>query len=1074
LQRRSFTTRWADRIIEGGWLLALVFTPYFFSLLTARHFEPDKAMVLRTLVLVMLAAWGIKTVERVVMLRERINWRAWWRAPLAIPALLFAGVFVLATLTSVQPTTSWWGFYQRGQGTYTNLSYIAMFALIVGNLRTRDQLERLLTTVILTGVSVSIYGMIQHFGLDPLPWRGNVITRISSTMGNSIFVAAYLIMVVPWALYRLVMAIANYRSAPTRDSVADWTWLGFTALLLFGQQALLLGILKFMGAVRPSTGDFRYWWVFPVALALVAATFTLVNAGHTLQPKKKFIGILLAGFAAWGLLFLLVYTGSSGSQFVDHDNPLVSDWWLWLLLGWSSITGFLLAGFFLPRRGTLHTRIWELGQIAGTSTAIMLILLAIFFSQSRGPWIGGMVGIGLFIVLLLLRLLWTGRQERWDSVGQLRMALWSILGLGVLGAAFLITFNLSQAPIFERLREVSYIGRLGRLLETDDGTGRVRLLIWAGDEHGGGVLGLLNSNPLRTFTLGHGPETMFTVFNPHYPPELAQYEQRGASPDRSHQAWLDELVTKGVLGLLSYFFLFGSAFWLAWQQIRRSPHFQFQVLAIAALAAIAAHFVEVLVGIPIVSTLTMLWASFGILVVGGVLSDLYTLDGRSPADAQTSMEVVPTADERSRRTTGRGRANREGRGVGERGAAAAGTSVGGVGLRWMYPLILGTSLALGWFWNLRVNYADMFLNQAQSITTRTLQEEAVAYQKVLRAVELAPREDYYHLQLGNALLKLVVPYKLSAQQTFDERTAPRPNQRFEDLFVGGSNERVVRLVQSNSVEQMLEYARIVLERAAQLNPGNKDHSANLGRLHSMWARRAGGGAEHYSQAIEAFERAHRIAPNDVVILNELASNLALAGDVAAAEARFQESLELDPTNAETYARLGEIYRVAGRIEEAAELYADAVRRNRNIFDTDQRQLGPILASLEGHPGAIATLLDAYEEQKNRYDEQIQRAVAEDHEPPIDTRFLSQLAQVRAAAGDAAGMQTAFSQALQLDGNNVRIHQQYTLALSNTRQFDAALQQAQEGLELAQAQGLEREVADLQQLMDMIRAKAGGQ
>ena len=61
VERTTIVTRIADRIIEAGWLLAVVFTPYFFNLLTSRHFEPDKAMVLRSLVLVMFAAWGAKT-----------------------------------------------------------------------------------------------------------------------------------------------------------------------------------------------------------------------------------------------------------------------------------------------------------------------------------------------------------------------------------------------------------------------------------------------------------------------------------------------------------------------------------------------------------------------------------------------------------------------------------------------------------------------------------------------------------------------------------------------------------------------------------------------------------------------------------------------------------------------------------------------------------------------------------------------------------------------------------------------------------------------------------------------------
>jgi tetratricopeptide (TPR) repeat protein len=1008
------------------------------------------------------------------VLKERINWRAWWRAPLAIPALLFAAVFVIATCTSVLPRTSWWGSYQRGQGTYTNLAYIGLFAVIVGNLRSRAQLQRLLTTAILTGVSVSMYGLVQHFGLDPLPWQGNVITRISSTMGNSIFVAAYLIMIVPFLLYRLVMAGTAYRAAPTGDRAVDRTWLGFIALLIAGQQFFLLGVLKFMASVRLVNGDFRYWWVFPFALALVAGTFALVNERHTVEPRRRVTGWLLGGFGTWAALLLLMYLASGSIQRIEPDNAGATDWWLWLLLGWSAVVGSLVAQLRLPRRAEPQTRTFAIAQFVGYGIALLVTLLAIFFSQSRGPWIGGMASLGVFGILLLLRLMWTGREQHWAALERLKTALWSVIGIGALLAALLVAFNVSDAPFFERLRDTPYLGRLGRLLETDDGTGRVRVLIWFGDDQGGGAVGMLRSNLARTLTFGHGPETMFTAYNPFYPPSLAQYEARGASPDRSHQAWLDELISKGAFGLLSYFFLFGSAFALAWRQIRRVPQWECQVLAIAALSAILAHFVEVLVGIPIVSTLTMLWTSFGVLVVGGVLAGLYTLDGEPvPAAEPAPISTAPApATKPARRGKGQQRP------AGGRTIAATQTTRSG-GLSYvLLPLALIAALMLAWNTNLKNNYADMYINRAQgAVNGGTLEQQIYAYQQALRAVEIKPNEDYYHLQLGNTLLGMVLPHKLAAQRTFDASTAPRANQRFEDLFAGDPGVRGARLFQNNSVEQLLQYGDIILQRAHQLNPGNKDHPANLGRLHSAWARRAvstdAERATQYDEAARWFTEAHRIAPNDAAILNELATVQALQGNIDQAEANFQRSIELDPRYPDTRVRLGEVYRVNGRLEEAAAQFAEAVKLKRTALDSDGRQLDAIVQSFAEQPQAMHTLHSAFEEQYARYGQQIQDAQAAGRQPPQDPKFLAQLARVRAATGDQAGMQQAFEQALTLAPDNVVFRRQYTVALSDTLQFNIALQQAEQALQQAQRQQLNSEASTLQQLIATLRTKISG-
>jgi O-antigen ligase len=1055
LIRQTRIGAFADRTIEAGWLLVLVFAPYFFNLMTARHFEPDKATVVRALALVMLAAWAIKTIEHATFGGERPNWSAWWRAPLAVPALLYAGVFLFTTLTSVSPSISWWGSYNRLQGTYTNLSYIAIFAVIVGNLRTRAQLDRLITTAVLASFSVAVYGMIQHYGLDPLPWKGDVLTRISSTMGNSIFVAAYLIMVVPFTLFRLVTSVAAARRAAVASTGHDWLWGGAFLVLLLGQQALLLGLLKFGAAVRVT--DFRYWWVFPVGLAVITATFALVSLRQTEMPSRALAGLAGGGLLLWALLFLLVYTASSGVQQNDPD-PLVANWGTWLALGTLAIGAAVAATFFLPRRAEGDTRLFASLQVVGYSIVTLTLLLAIFFSQSRGPQIGLLAGLAVFVNLLLFRFERSANAIGSSSTRLLRGLMAATLVVELAAAAFLVAFNVSDAPFFERLREVPYVGRFGRFLETQEGTGRVRTLIWAGDEQGSGAIGLITSNPLRTI-IGYGPETMFTAYNPFYPPQLALYEARGASPDRSHQVLLDELVTKGALGLLSYFFLFFSAIWLAWRLMRRSTSPFYQALYIACLAAVAAHFFEGLTGIPIVSTLTMLWVTLGVLVTGGLLEGQLQFRGAPAAVPAVTESPAPAP---AVKPAGGRRGARAGAARGTTAAARAQAPRPVGSFRWTYALVAAIALLGVWFWNVEVVYADMWYNQASAFQPRSADEEVYKLSRVLNAVEHAPDEDYYHLQLGNTLIQLAYAYKLRSPEDEADLAPVRANQSYVDLFGDGSAEqRAARIWQNNSAEQLLEYARLVLERAQQLNPGNKDHAANLGRLNSLWYGLNDDPAR-LEAALRWYEAANKVAPHDVVILTEWASTLASTGSSSypEVEAMLREAQTLDPSYADSFVKLGNLYRLQGKTAAAAEQYAAAIQRRPNALeDGRDNSLDPALAGLQDDPAALRTLLDAY------------RVAAQKR--PDDAAIQSAIGRVAAVLQEEQTVHAAFEQAIAAAPDNVRYRQQYTLALSRTEEYDAAIEQARAGLQLAQQQQREADVETLNRLLQELQRQAGG-
>ena len=206
----SRLSAFCDRALEAGWLLGVAITPVFFNVYSSRVFEPDKLTTLRALATVMAVLWITRLIEE---LRQREGpLRFTWRTPMVLPALATMAIYLISSAFSLVRYTSIVGSYQRLQGTYTLFGYLVLFFALITSLRTREQLARLITVLILNSLPVSLYGIIQHSGLDPLPWAGDVTSRVASNMGNAIFVAAYLIMIVPLTAARIVQSFSDILS----------------------------------------------------------------------------------------------------------------------------------------------------------------------------------------------------------------------------------------------------------------------------------------------------------------------------------------------------------------------------------------------------------------------------------------------------------------------------------------------------------------------------------------------------------------------------------------------------------------------------------------------------------------------------------------------------------------------------------------------------------------------------------------------------------------------------------------------------------------------------------------------
>lgn len=430
--------RWSRGLIEACWLALIVATPLFFNIYSDRVFEADKTAVVRSIAWLMVAGWMVNWVARQGW--RQFDRNAWRKQPLLLLLALLALVYLITTATAILPSVSWTGNYRRLQGTYTMLAYIAISAIMLTTM-TQVQLRRAVTTFILTSVPVVLYALVQRLGLDPVPWSGGwtiqVQLRVIGTLGQPIFMAAYLAFVFPLTLVRVI----------EWGQKRQWLATGLYAVLLMGQSIAII-------------------WTS--------------SRGPLLA--------LVMGMAVFGVVGLLLWRSAGG----------LSDQ-LWL-------------------------RLWGVG-IAG---AVLLIGFLVLFNLSPSV---------------------TDRYEETP----------------ILGSVF---------DTLDEWRTLPVIGRFGQLSETTVGSGRVRILIWAG------VVDLISPHdpiPFATgetdslngirWLVGYGADSLQLVYGPFYRPEIGSIEVRNPRIDRAHNEVLDVVAMTGVLGLIAWQGLFIGVVVVACQQL---------------------------------------------------------------------------------------------------------------------------------------------------------------------------------------------------------------------------------------------------------------------------------------------------------------------------------------------------------------------------------------------------------------------------------------------------------------------------------------------------------------------------
>jgi tetratricopeptide (TPR) repeat protein len=527
----------------------------------------------------------------------------------------------------------------------------------------------------------------------------------------------------------------------------------------------------------------------------------------------------------------------------------------------------------------------------------------------------------------------------------------------------------------------AFAERLASIDDVTTGTNRVRVLIWFGDGVGKGAAGMVTDNLFRTI-VGYGPETMYVAYNRFYPPQLAHYESRTATPDRSHNDLIDFLVTNGAIGLFAYLLILTTFFSLAFRFVRQAQPGYHRLVAIAVVGAVVAHLVEALLGIPISSTRTHFWMIMGVAAALPVLLAPAPLPAAAPAKA---APVTP-AGGRRRRSSGRSQPPpapqstngswlaagawfvvtivvvfvmlfqpRLVQGIGQDNfptlvvlGAFAWVWVGIVALASALPLPPSgsTPRANTSLWMvapalavvvliLAVSFAnpiiaDIRFKQAQSLDQ--IGRFDLSIPVYLKAIEAAPTEDFYHLFLGRAYLEAA---KRAPEQGVT--VVPRTMADLQRLTAIGGVSR----------ESLYQASKVALDEAYAISPLNTDHSANLGRLHRFWAEATPNAdlrAQRLAESDRWYANALRLSPNAAHLWTEWGLTKEALGRPSEAVEKYEQAARLDNRYAPTFLQLGNLYlnQANAKLQEGdrdgAVPHLDAAATNyRRVIELDPNQ-----------------------------------------------------------------------------------------------------------------------------------------
>lgn len=328
--------RFLEGIIEAAYLATIVVIPLYFSVIFPifNVFELGKTIIFRVIVLLFLGLTVVKIIffpkvgKSFLLKIKNLFFRE--KKYYLIPLIFIAGLGV-SVLFSENISQSFFGSYTRQAGYLSYLYYFSFFCLLGFNLITAlavdaesyqkllvKKLKRFLIAGTITGTMISIYAVLQIFGIDFLTWPEDPLLtgRAFSSLGQANFLASWLLLVIPISAYLTFSSV------------------GFLKKFFFSLAALFQIIALFITGSRGGVVAFCSLIVISLGVILFKKITT--------QKRRFFIvgAILIAVISILGISFLTPGRWQSGLDFKSGSLAARLDFYQ------ASVDGFLLKPFF--------------------------------------------------------------------------------------------------------------------------------------------------------------------------------------------------------------------------------------------------------------------------------------------------------------------------------------------------------------------------------------------------------------------------------------------------------------------------------------------------------------------------------------------------------------------------------------------------------------------------------------------------------------------------------------------------------------------------------------------------------